>query len=74
MMDSLTFRQKAFNELGKSRIKRIAVCSLAIAAVWCLADFLSGSLSVNLWHDLLCLGLGVLTERLIPWGDATHTD
>lgn len=68
MDNSLTFRQKAFNELGKSRIKRIAVCTFGIAAVWCLADSLSGSLSVNLWHDLLCLGLGILTERLIPWG------
>lgn len=61
-------RSELFAEIGKSRIKRIAACTLAIGAVWCFADVLNGGLTVNLWHDLLCIALGVIAERLLPWG------
>lgn len=62
------FRHQAFADFGKSRIKRIAFCTMVIAAVWFFADWLSGSLSVNLWHDVICLIFGIIAERIIPWG------
>lgn len=61
-------RYRFFKQVGKSRIKRIVVCSFGIAMMWILADLISGNLSVNLWHDLLCLFLGIALERLLPWG------
>lgn len=68
-MDNLiTVRNATFFHLGQSRMKRIAVCSLGVAAVWCFADMLSGNLAVNLWHDVLCLAFGIVLERIIPWG------
>lgn len=63
-----TIRNSFFHEVGKSRIKRIIVCSFGIAMVWIMADIMSGSLSVNLWHDLLCLFLGIALEKILPWG------
>ncbi|WP_168898357.1 hypothetical protein [Bacillus sp. ISTL8] len=61
-------RNEYFKELGKKRWKRALFCAFIIACIWSFADFLSGSLAPNLWHDLLCLVLGVIAERLLPWG------
>lgn len=61
-------RSQVFQEIGKKRVLRILVLSLFIALVWCFADLLSGSLTVNYWHDVICLGFGIIIERLIPWG------
>ena len=64
-------RNAFFLELGKKRFTRIVVCTLVIATVWNFADTLSGSLAFNLWHDLICLCLGILAERLLPWNKTT---
>lgn len=65
---AIELRNRFFQEVGKHRMKRILVCSFGIAMVWLLADFISGNLSVNLWHDLACLLLGIVLERILPWG------
>lgn len=68
-IQSLRFlRSEFFNRISKNRIHRILVCTLVIGSVWMMADAISGSVSVNLWHDALCLALGIFAERLIPWG------
>lgn len=61
-------RNQSFQEMGKKRVHRILACSLFIAIVWCFADFLSGNLKPNFRDDLICLGFGIVVERLIPWG------
>lgn len=62
------YRNYFFSEIGKKRLLRILFCSLVIALIWCFADWISGNLKPNLWHDLICFCLGVIAERLIPWG------
>ncbi|EOO44233.1 hypothetical protein CN553_12650 [Bacillus cereus] len=64
----IQIRNEFFKEMGSSRLKRVLFCTFFIANIWCFADLLSGSLSINLWHDLICLVLGIVSERLIPWG------
>lgn len=68
MKTAIELRNRFFQEVGKHRIKRILVCSFAIAMVWLLADYVSGNLGVNLWHDIACLLLGIVLERILPWG------
>lgn len=67
-------QNEQFQEITKKRWKRIAVCTFGIAILWCSIDFLRGNLSFNLWDDLICLGLGILTERIIPWGKSAETE
>lgn len=57
-----------FTVLGMRRCYRIMFCSFIIALVWCFADFRSGNLEANYINDIICLGMGILVERLIPWG------
>lgn len=54
-------------ELAKSRIHRILLCSLAIGLAWVTVDYFTGNLEVNLVHDAICLGLGIVAERIVPW-------
>lgn len=61
-------REGIFEALGDKRWKRIVVIALFIALIWCFADWISGSLKPNLWHDIICLLLAVCIERLLPWG------
>lgn len=61
-------RNQLFEMAGKKRWKRVALIALFIALVWCFADWISGNLKPNLWHDLICLVMAVIIERLIPWG------
>ena len=73
-MDSLRkLRNLVFEDMGKSRIKRIFMCAFVIASIWTFADIVRGNLSFNLWHDLICLGMGVVAERLIPWGKTAES-
>lgn len=65
-------RNLFFAEIGKKRFNRILFCGFVIAVIWCFADFRSGSLGVNPMDDFICLGLGVVAERLIPWGKTLH--
>lgn len=62
------WRNVFFFETGRKRITRIIVCTFIIALIWIFADLLNGNLSFNPLHDLICLGLGVIGERIIPWG------
>lgn len=62
------FRNLFFKEMGKKRVYRILTCSFVIALIWCFADVVSGSFEPNLFHDFICLCLGIIAERLIPWG------
>ena len=61
-------RMLFYREVGKTRLGRIAMCTFIIGLIWIMADTISGSLSVNPYHDILCLGMGIVAERLIPWG------
>jgi hypothetical protein len=61
-------RNLFFAALGMRRFNRILACTFVIACIWCFADFRSGNLKANYIDDIICLGLGVIAERLIPWG------
>ena len=61
-------RNQLLSILGKYRITRIITCSFVIAMIWCFADVISGSYDPNPMHDLICIGLGVLSERFLIWG------
>lgn len=61
-------RNLFFIGLGTKRVNRILFCGFVIAVIWCFADFRSGSLTVNYIDDIICLGMGIVVERLIPWG------
>jgi hypothetical protein len=62
-------RNELFRKIGKKRWKRILIVSLFISLVWCGVDyFVYNNLSVNYKHDIICLFLGVVGERIIPWG------
>lgn len=66
-------RNQLFEMVGEKRWKRVALIALFIALVWCFADWISGSLEANYWHDLICLLLAIVIERLVPWGkEGTH--
>ena len=61
-------RNLFFAALGMRRFNRILFCGFVIALVWCFADFRSGNLKVNFIDDIICLGMGIIAERMIPWG------
>lgn len=61
-------RNLFFAALGMRRLNRILFCSFIFSAVWCLADFRSGNLKANLIDDIICIAMGIIAERLIPWG------
>lgn len=68
-IESLQYvRHSFFEYLGTKRYLRILFIAWVIAAIWIFADWRSGSLTVNLWDDLICLLLAIVAERLIPWG------
>lgn len=68
------WRNAFFEEAGKKRITRILVCSFVLALIWTFADLKSGVFSVNPLDDLICLLLGIMSERLIPWGKASSVN
>lgn len=61
-------RNLFFAVIGTKRFNRILFCGFIIACVWCFADFRSGNLQANYVDDIICFGMGVIAERLIPWG------
>lgn len=61
-------RMLFYREAGSTRLGRIAMCTFVIGLVWIIADAISGSLSANPYHNALCLMMGVVAERLLPWG------
>lgn len=68
-MDTLRILRNAFFEAtGNQRWKRVALIALFVATIWCFADWMSGSLQINLMHDFICLGMAIVIERLLPWG------
>lgn len=62
------FRNVFFKEVSKNRLLRILFCSFVIAILWCFTDWLGGIYEPKLRDDLICLVLGIISERLIPWG------
>lgn len=64
----IQLRNAFYTEVGKKRWKRVVFCTLVIAIIWDFADWLSGSYQLNLWHDFICLGLGIISERFVSWG------
>lgn len=61
-------RSLFFAGLEARRLNRILFCGFVIAVIWCFADFRSGTISINPVDDFICLVLGIIAERLIPWG------
>lgn len=61
-------RNSFFEMVGEKRWQRVALIALFIALVWCFADWISGNLKPNLWHDFICLVMALIIERLLPWG------
>lgn len=61
-------RNLFFAALSMRRFNRILFCGFVIALVWCFADFRSGNLKANYIDDIICFGMGIIAERLIPWG------
>lgn len=69
MQGLIRLRNEFFEMAGKSRFKRIAIISLFIALIWIGVDyFVYDNLTMNLKHDLIVLMLGIVVERLLPWG------
>jgi hypothetical protein len=69
MNTAIQVRNEMFNKIGEKRWKRILIVSLFIGLVWCAVDYFAyNNLTVNYKHDIICLLLGVLGERIIPWG------
>lgn len=68
------FRNEFFKEIGNKRWKRILTVSFVISCIWILADLISGNYDPNFWHDLICLGLGVIGERFVTWGKVTNRE
>lgn len=62
------FRKEFFKEIGKNRFMRILFCSFTIAILWSFTDWIGGIYEPKLRDDLICLVLGIISERLIPWG------
>lgn len=72
MNNLIIFRNEFFKSLGEKRFKRILVVTFFIALVWSGVDyFVYDNLTFNIKHDIICLLLGTLGERLIPWGKTT---
>ena len=67
-----SWRDLFFLEVGKNRGTRILLCSFIIANVWIIADIMSGNVDNDLIDNLICLGLGVVAERIVPWGKSTE--
>lgn len=61
-------RSEFFKEFGKKRYMRILFCSFTIAILWSFTDWLGGIYEPKLRDDAICLLLGIISERLIPWG------
>jgi hypothetical protein len=69
MQFATEMRNEIFKTLGEKRWKRILIVSFFIGLVWCAVDyFVYNNLTVNYKHDIICLLLGGLGERIIPWG------
>ena len=66
-------RNSLFEQLGKKRWKRVLAIAFTIATIWIFADWVSGNLQPNLWHDALCLVFAIVVERLLPWGKPQQT-
>lgn len=64
----IELRNQFFMNMGKYRITRILTYSFVIAMIWSFADIISGSYEAYFVHDLMCLGFGVIAERITPWG------
>lgn len=64
-------RNTFFNELSKRRLSRIVMCLWVIGLVWIFADIQSGNFNNSFKDNLICLVLGIIAERLIPWGKTT---
>lgn len=64
------FRNTVFEDLSEKRYKRILACIFFIAIIWIMADVISGSFEFRIvvWHDILCILLGITMEYIIPWG------
>ena len=61
-------RNLFFAALGMRRLNRILSCIFIISLVWCFADLRTGNLKANLIDDIICIAMGIIAERLIPWG------
>lgn len=61
-------RNEVFKEFGKNRIIRILFCSFIVSILWSFTDWVGGIYEPKLRDDLICLVLGIISERLIPWG------
>lgn len=66
-------RNSLFEQLGKKRWKRVLTIAFIIATIWIFADWVSGNLQPNLWHDALCLAFAIVVERMLPWGKPQQT-
>lgn len=61
-------RNLFFAALGMRRLNRILFCIFIISLVWCFADLRTGNLKANFIDDIICIAMGIIAERLIPWG------
>lgn len=61
-------RDTIFLHAGVYRETRILVITIAIASLWIFIDVVTDNYKINYWHDVCCIVLAVLIERLLPWG------
>lgn len=64
-------RDLLFLHAGVYRETRILVITTAIAFLWIFVDVVTDNYKINYWHDVCCIVLAVLIERLLPWGKRT---
>lgn len=68
MENLIEARNQFFEHFGQQRWTRIVVCVFVIASIWNISDLLSGKFTFNFSHEIIALVLGIVAERLIPWG------
>lgn len=68
------YRNVFFEKIGRYRISRIFIISMAIGFIWDFADLMSNSYAFNGYHTLLCFLFGVIVERLLPWGKSRRQE
>lgn len=62
---------KEWQNLSKARWKRVILLSGAVAVPWTAFDFFTDNITFNIWHDLTCLVIGIVLERILPWDKQT---